>query len=166
MSSTENYKSKKKFAPQLILIASLMLAGMTTYETLKQIIIPNISIWESHIITIIFSALCATVAGYFIIRKHHELTEELIVKNVESEGLRKELEENVKRLEITISEIKTLTGLLPICSSCKKIRDDKGNWTQIEKYISERSEVDFSHSLCEECIKKLYPDLLDIINKK
>ena len=57
------------------------------------------------------------------------------------------------------SEIKRLRGMLPICSSCKKIRDDKGYWNQIEIYIEDHSDAEFSHGICPECIKKLYPDL-------
>ncbi len=53
-------------------------------------------------------------------------------------------------------EIKTLRGFLPICANCKKIRDDKGSWTQIEAYISERSDAEFTHGLCPECVTKLY----------
>jgi hypothetical protein len=55
--------------------------------------------------------------------------------------------------------VKTLSGYLPICASCKKIRDDKGYWNQVEAYISEHSEIEFSHGLCPDCAKKLYPDL-------
>ena len=57
------------------------------------------------------------------------------------------------------NEIKTLKGFLPICASCKKIRDDKGYWTQIESYIRDHSEAEFSHSLCPDCMKKLYPEI-------
>jgi len=56
-------------------------------------------------------------------------------------------------------EIKRLRGMLPICSSCKKIRDDKGYWNQIESYISAHSEAEFSHGICPDCFKKLYPDV-------
>lgn len=63
-----------------------------------------------------------------------------------------------KKLAENIAEIKTLRGMLPICASCKKIRDDKGYWNQIESYISDRSEILFSHSICPECAKKLYPE--------
>lgn len=56
-------------------------------------------------------------------------------------------------------EIRELRGLLPICSSCKRIRDDQGYWNQIEDYLQKRSEVQFSHGLCSECMEKLYPDL-------
>jgi hypothetical protein len=51
--------------------------------------------------------------------------------------------------------------LLPICSGCKKIRDDKGYWSQVEKYIQKHSEATFTHSLCPDCLKKLYPDLVE-----
>lgn len=62
-------------------------------------------------------------------------------------------------LEKALSEVKTLSGLLPICSNCKKIRDDKGYWNQIESYIRDRSDAEFSHGICPDCAKKLYPDM-------
>ena len=75
---------------------------------------------------------------------------------------RKEAEEKKERLILdlqnTLQEVRTLRGLLPICSSCKKIRDDKGYWNQIEGYISDHSEAQFSHSLCPQCAEKLYGD--------
>jgi hypothetical protein len=55
-----------------------------------------------------------------------------------------------------MKEINTLRGFLPICANCKKIRDDRGYWTQIEIYISKHSEAEFSHGLCPECMVKLY----------
>jgi PAS domain S-box-containing protein len=69
-----------------------------------------------------------------------------------------ELEESTRKLEIALSEVKNLSGMLPICSSCKKIRDDKGYWNQIEEYIRDHSEAEFTHSICQECADKLYPD--------
>ena len=62
-------------------------------------------------------------------------------------------------------EIKTLTGFIPICASCKKIRDDAdaGGWKQLEDYMSEHIDVEFSHSICPECVKKLYPEFEDKI---
>jgi PAS domain S-box-containing protein len=70
-------------------------------------------------------------------------------------ALKKEHDKLLKALK----EIKTLTGLLPICASCKKIRDDKGYWNQIEGYIQQHSDAQFSHAICPACAKKLYPDL-------
>lgn len=68
-----------------------------------------------------------------------------------------EIEKQKDELSKAFDRIKKINGLLPICSSCKKIRDDDGYWNEIEAYISEHSDADFSHSLCPECAKKLYP---------
>jgi len=78
---------------------------------------------------------------------------------VKVEERTKELNETVNELQDALSEVKTLGGLLPICSFCKKIRDDKGYWNQIEAYIQSHSEAQFSHSICKECAKKHYPDI-------
>jgi hypothetical protein len=72
-----------------------------------------------------------------------------------------ERERLVRDLQEALAEVKTLSGLLPICASCKKIRDDKGYWRQIEIYIRDHSEAEFSHSICPECVKKMYPNLQD-----
>jgi hypothetical protein len=62
-------------------------------------------------------------------------------------------------LQEALSKVKLLSGLLPICAGCKKIRDDKGYWTGVETYIQQQSDARFSHGLCPECIKIYYPDL-------
>jgi hypothetical protein len=71
--------------------------------------------------------------------------------------LLRRLSETVEHLQDTLKKVKTLSGLLPICASCKKIRDDQGHWKEMEIYISQRSEADFSHGICEECLQKLDP---------
>ena len=75
-------------------------------------------------------------------------------------ALLKEKEKLISELQEALAKVKTLSGLLPICSSCKKIRDDKGYWNQIETYIRQRSEAEFTHSICPKCAKMLYPGLL------
>jgi len=77
--------------------------------------------------------------------------------DAERRKVEKEREELIVELTDALANIKTLKGLLPICASCKKIRNDKGHWEQMENYIRDRSEADFSHSLCPECVQKLYP---------
>lgn len=62
-------------------------------------------------------------------------------------------------LQRALANVRALSGMLPICAACKKIRDDKGYWNQIEVYIRDHSEADFSHSICPECVHKLYPEL-------
>ncbi len=71
-----------------------------------------------------------------------------------------ELVRKNNEIEAALAKVKTLSGLLPICSSCKRIRDDKGYWNQIEIYIRDHSEAEFSHCMCQECAEKLYPNLL------
>ena len=70
-----------------------------------------------------------------------------------------ELQSEKGRLQSALDDVKTFRGLLPICSHCKKIRDDKGYWNQIESYFRDHSEAEFSHSICPECRKTLYPHL-------
>lgn len=67
-------------------------------------------------------------------------------------------EKVIEELQVALDEVKTLSGLVPICSSCKKIRDDTGFWNQIELYIEKHSAAQFSHAICPDCIKKLYPE--------
>jgi len=64
-----------------------------------------------------------------------------------------------KKLEKALVDVKTIEGFIPICASCKKIRDDSGYWNQVESYIKNRSDVEFSHSICPECAKELYPEI-------
>lgn len=81
---------------------------------------------------------------------------------VANEGIAKNItrEKKIEReLRKALAEIKTLQGIIPICSGCKKIRDEKGAWRQVEEYISRHSNALFSHGICPECTKKLYPDL-------
>ena len=78
-----------------------------------------------------------------------------VTKEMKSEDEREKL---VLQLQETLKKVKILNGLLPICASCKQIRDDQGYWNQIEDYISKHSEAQFSHGVCPDCAKKLYPD--------
>lgn len=69
-----------------------------------------------------------------------------------------ELEKRNEELQAALSKIKTLSGLLPICASCKKIRDDGGYWHQVEAYVQDHSDAEFSHGLCPDCVSRYYPD--------
>lgn len=85
-------------------------------------------------------------------RAYRELQQE----NLERRKAELEKEEIIGMLQDTLAHVKNLSGLLPICASCKKIRDDEGNWHQLELYIRDHSEADFSHSICPECRTTLY----------
>jgi len=76
---------------------------------------------------------------------------------------RKELERDreklIKELQVAIKNIQSLQGLLPICASCKRIRDTEGQWSELEEYIENHSEAEFSHGICPDCMEKLYPGI-------
>ena len=100
--------------------------------------------------------LIARVRTHMALREAQKTVElrnaELAEKNNRLEAL---LEENRRAL----SEIKILRGILPICAHCKKVRDDEGYWTQLESYIRDHSEAEFTHGMCEDCANELYPFL-------
>jgi hypothetical protein len=83
---------------------------------------------------------------------------ELEQLNVQLTTTKTNLESTNKELENALANIKQLSGMLPICASCKKIRNDEGYWEQIEAYLKDHSEVNFSHGICPDCAKLLYPD--------
>lgn len=105
--------------------------------------------------------------------RHREKLEELVAartrdlqeaylqlqeENTERRRAEEEKEKIIVQLQEALARVKTLSGLLPICASCKKIRDDDGYWHQVEVYIRDHAEVEFSHGICPECVKKLYPE--------
>lgn len=70
----------------------------------------------------------------------------------------REREELILKLQEALKKVETLSGMLPLCSSCKKIRNDKGSWQHLELYIEDHSNAEFSHGVCPECARELYPD--------
>ncbi|HBC85419.1 MAG TPA: hypothetical protein DCZ94_00540 [Lentisphaeria bacterium] len=98
------------------------------------------------------------------IRKLEDKTGKLTKENIDSRTLLEEREKQIENLRAALKP-DSFDGFFPICSNCKDIRDPKGYWHSIEEYIQGLSKSDFSHSLCPECAKKLYPDLFDGENK-
>jgi DNA-binding NtrC family response regulator len=98
-----------------------------------------------------------------------EIGPSLLERSIRYAIERKRAEEEQIRLifelQKALAKVKQLSGLLPMCASCKKIRDDKGYWNQLEAYISDHSEADFSHGICPECVKKLYPEYAHAFKK-
>ena len=79
----------------------------------------------------------------------------------------RERDKVIIELQEALVQIKTLTGLLPICSACKKIKDEESNWIEMESYIQTRSTATFTHGICPDCVKKLYPDFYqDVLKRK
>ena len=86
------------------------------------------------------------------------LLERSIRYAIERKRTLEERERLISELREALTKVKQLSGLLPMCACCKKIRDDKGYWNQLEAYISDHSEADFSHGICPECVKEHYPE--------
>ena len=97
--------------------------------------------------------------------KIQKANEEIKIEMEERKRAQIEKDNLIIELKDALRKVKTLSGLLPICASCKKIRDDNGYWNQIESYIKTHSEAEFSHSICPDCAKKLYPDI-DLYDQK
>ena len=91
------------------------------------------------------------------------LLERSIRYAVERSRIEKQLEELIDDLVEALGNIKTLRGLLPICSVCKSIRDDKGYWNRLESYVRDHSSAEFSHGVCPRCSQQLYPDQYPLI---
>lgn len=136
------------------------------------------NILKSHK-TIIKTPVTYTVAYRFKHKKGHYVWVEATSKTIRDSNTghikeiiattrdiskRKKAEADKEKLIIELQEalkkVKALSGLLPICAVCKKIRDDKGYWNQIENYIRNHSEAEFTHSICKECARKYYPDFI------
>jgi PAS domain S-box-containing protein len=108
----------------------------------------NSDVWVSLSVNIIFD-------------RNGEIVESrsMIMDITDRKRVEEERDRLIRELTGALSEVKKLSGLLPICSSCKKIRDDEGYWKQIEQFIGERSEAEFTHGICPDCAEKLYSKL-------
>ena len=90
------------------------------------------------------------------------VVEQVLEQNAIAEAKRRAEEEKerlIVELQEALANVKTLSGLLPICAKCKKIRDDDGYWTMVESYVADRTDAEFSHGICPDCGKELYGDL-------
>jgi hypothetical protein len=99
-----------------------------------------------------------TVSQYEMIDKEPLPGEDFDPLVIENARLYELAQERADKLEKALHEIKILRGIIPICTSCKKIRDDEGYWQQVETYITDHSEALFSHGICPDCMEKLYPE--------
>jgi PAS domain S-box-containing protein len=91
----------------------------------------------------------------------------IFFRDVTARRLAQEERENlVHELTQALSNVKTLSAMLPICSACKKIRDDKGYWSQIEEYVRKHTDTQFSHGICPDCVRVLYPEVADSVEAR
>jgi|WetSurMetagenome_2_1015567.scaffolds.fasta_scaffold42751_3 hypothetical protein len=153
--SVERFIFYPIIAFEMILVSILMLARAVWF-----LFIPEFSFFMDSPFQFYFfmsaMLLQVIIAISFIMLNSERLHKELV-------SAKEDLKMKITELEQSMSEVKVLSGLLPICASCKRIRDENNNWTQLELYIRARSEAEFSHGICPECAKKLYPEHWDKI---
>lgn len=115
----------------------------------------NTGMYVGYGVTAVAGTILIIFGGILLARRREELikTNESLQKGIS------EQEKLITQLKDANSQIKTLSGIVPICSYCKEIRDDKGYWNQLEKFISEHSSAQFSHSICPKCMKKMHPEI-------
>lgn len=124
------------------------------YLETKKIILPDVDGPYNTAIDLTFIFILILFVVYFLVQTLSKALEHS--QNELSERIRAE-----KEREEAISEIQMLRGIIPICCSCKQIRNDKGYFETVEGYISRHSNADFSHTICDDCSKKLYPDFYE-----
>jgi hypothetical protein len=120
------------------------------------------SVSEGHLLRIPILLIMATFYGVFAetVRKERTQKAGLINHIAALKQAEEERERLITQLQTALASIKTLKGLLPICFSCKQIRDDRGYWNQIDTYIQDHTDAEFTHGICPACAKKLYPELV------
>ncbi len=167
---TEGLALLKRNTIHLALV-DLRLPDISGLEVLEKIKVDHPSI-EAIILTgnaTLDSAIEATNRGAFsYLQKPYDVDQLLlhIRHAIEKQQAAAEREKLIIQLQEALEKVKTLRGFIPICASCKKVRDDKGYWTQVEAYVSEHSLAEFSHGICPECAKKLYPEYFKDDDKK
>lgn len=149
----------------LIVAAVALVLGMTLFEALKEVVFPGISIWASRAMTIALVAVAGSLTAYFVMKRHDELVISLRAETQKRERAERRLtetrESNAQILhdfQKSQDRIKLLSGLLPICVTCEKIRDDKGNWETLGRYIERHPEAAFSRTMCDQCLKIIYSE--------
>jgi len=147
--------------PPDIILMDVMMPGMDGFETCRRIKrnkrLSDIPVIFMTALTDMKDKLTAfSAGGVDYVTKPFQQEEVLarITAHLTIRDLQQQLISKNKRLEKMLQEVKTLRGILPICSKCKMVRDDKGYWQQVELYVAEHTEAEFSHSYCPSCRKK------------
>lgn len=155
-------ESHGRHEPDLVLMDILLEGDMNGIEAAEQISatsdVPIIFITCLNDPSVLDKAIRTHPYGYLVKPYDNAELRSCIEITLVKHKAAKEREKLIAQLEDALLQVRKLSGLLPICASCKKIRDEEGGWQQIEDYITTHSEADFSHSICPQCARKLYPE--------
>jgi CheY-like chemotaxis protein len=153
----------KEDPPQVVIMDIRLQGAMNGIETASvlrnELGIPSIYVTAYAEDGMLDGAAKTDHSGYLIKPYRDKELQAAVEAALFKSSLEQERRELVESLRNSLAEGKRLAGILAICSECKKIRNEKGAWQDIERYVREHSQATFSHSLCPDCVKKLYPDL-------
>ena len=162
-SGTKAIENSQRHQPDLILMDILLEGDMNGIEAAEKISstsdVPIIFVTCLNDPTVLDRAIKTNPSGYLVKPYDNAELRSCVEIALVKHRAAKEREKLIAELENALLQVKRLSGLLPICASCKKIRDEQGDWEQIEDYIATHSEADFSHSICPECATSMYPDI-------
>ena len=149
------------YAVLVTCIAWLWISGYLVFpgEVRQYIALP--SVWALLAVTFIVMTALFFISAAGLIASLRDLLGTVHRQKEEIESQHTALTLTNRELAAALAEVKTLSGLLPICANCKKIRDDDGYWQHVEHYVQHHSEAKFSHSICPQCTRDLYPEIVD-----
>lgn len=165
---TENEVMGRDIRAYLLPDSHAVLASLTSGDVNKA----ALSFRSEHIgLAVLRTTIYSHDAGHVLFAEQLLMTEERTLGKMteltnELAGMTRTLQKQKRELEQAQSHIKVLQGLLPICSACKKIRDDEGYWQILETYIKDRCDVQFTHGMCPDCIKEHYPDIYEKLKEE
>ena len=154
------------FAALEAVIAYLWMSGQLVFpgDVGQYILLPSVWITMGGAFFIITAVFYISASGF--VHSLRELVDTIDRQKQEIQARTTELGLANRKLKEAMGKIKTLDGLLPICANCKKIRDDKGYWQQVEQYVRNHTQAEFTHGLCPDCTQKLYPEIADRIKAR
>jgi CheY-like chemotaxis protein len=162
-SGTKAIETSELHRPDLILMDILLEGDMNGIEAAEKISttsdVPIIFVTCLNDPSVLDRAIKTNPSGYLVKPYDNAELRSCVEIALVKHRAAKEREKLIAELENALLQVKRLSGLLPICASCKKIRDEQGDWEQIEEYIATHSEADFSHSICPQCARRLYPEI-------
>lgn len=145
-------------SPPSLILLDIMMPGMDGYEVCRQLG-KNEKTKDIPVIFITSKSATEDEAKGFALGAVDYITKPLVYLIVLARvKTHLQIKRKTNLLEQALNEIKTLRGIVPICAQCKQIRDDEGYWSQVEVYVQNHTEAKFSHGICPECAKKLYPE--------
>jgi CheY-like chemotaxis protein len=162
-SGTKAIETSERHRPDLILMDILLEGDMNGIEAAEKISttsdVPIIFVTCLNDPSVLDRAIKTNPSGYLVKPYDNAELRSCVEIALVKHRATKEREKLIAQLENALLQVKRLSGLLPICASCKKIRTEQGDWEQIEDYIATHSEADFSHSICPPCAHRLYPEI-------